>query len=215
MPPSTAPRRPRSGKPPRLMPTPSEPQPVPLHGGTNFGVGPTRVRASTSAPRSSSSATTLGLRFAHREHQRRLLELAIASIDGGTAIEQQRDGGDDACTGRPHQCRLADRRQRVDLGAGIEQSRDDGGAAVLGGQVERSHAIAVDGARVGAGFEQQQDGIEAVGARGPVQRRGAIDASRVDGGALVEQLADGDAIAVLGSRDQRRRAERCADNVAG
>ena len=181
MPPSAAPRRPRSGKPPRLMPTPSEPQPVPLHGGTKFGVGPTRVRASTSAPRSSKQRDDVGMRLAHGEHQRRLLELAVARVDGGAAVEQQRDGVDDARAHRRHQRGLADRRDAIHVGAGIEQRRDDGRVAVLGREIQRRHAVAIGGARVGAGLEQQANRVEAVGARGPVQGRGSVDGARVDG----------------------------------
>ncbi len=189
MPPSAAPRRPRSGKPPRLMPTPSEPQPVPLHGGTKFGVGPTRVRASTAAPRSSKQRDDVGVRLAHGEHERRLLELAVARIDGGAAVEQQRDGFDDARAHRRHQGGLADRRNGVHVGTRIEQRRDDGGVAVLGREIERRHAVAIGGVRVGAGLEQQANRVEAVGAHGPVQRRRSVDGARVDGRALIEQPA--------------------------
>ncbi len=40
---------PRSGSPPRLIPTPSEPHPSPLQGGRNAGVGPVFVREFNSA----------------------------------------------------------------------------------------------------------------------------------------------------------------------
>ena len=215
MPPSAA----RAGRgramPPRLMPTPSEPQPVPLHGGTKFGVGPTRVRASTSAPRSSNSATTSGCAFAHGEHERRLLELAVARIDGGAAVEQQRDGLDDARAHGRHQRGLADRRDGIHVGARIEQRRDDGRVAVLGREIERRHAVAIGGVRVGARLEQQVNRVEAVGARRPVQGRRAVDGARVDGRALIEQPADGDPVAALrrvakASSHRRRSLNRTA-----
>ena len=61
MPPLTGSRRPRSGRPPRLMPAPSEPHPVPLQGGMKGGVSPTVVRALISAPLSRSSAIASAL----------------------------------------------------------------------------------------------------------------------------------------------------------
>ena len=99
MPPLASARRPRSGRPPRLMPTPSEPQPVPLHGGTNFGVGPLRVCALTAAPALDQEIDRRRMVLAHRDHQRGLLELGIAGVDA-----RRRGSRSSAQRGRPCRC---------------------------------------------------------------------------------------------------------------
>ena len=171
MPPFASARRPRSGRPPRLMPTPSEPQPVPLHGGTNAGVGPLRVcafdrRAAPRAaarrpprdprgPRSSAPSARTPARA-----RRRAAPRSSSSAQRGRRAGAR--GG--------HQRRLAagiggirDRRRRR-AAAGSSSA-----LPLTAGEVERRHAVAIAGAGVRAGPQQQHPRSPA----GPHARRRA------------------------------------------
>ena len=125
MPPLTSARRPRSGRPPRLMPTPSDPQPVPLHGGTNAGVGPLRVCALTDAPASSRSVHGRRVILADRDHQRRLLELRLARVHAARRAR----GAARSAAGAPVRAAVISAvspagSTRVGIGAGVEQTPD-------------------------------------------------------------------------------------------
>ena len=72
------------------MPTPSDPQPVPLHGGTNAGVGPLRVCAFGEGAGGEQHLHGGRVIFAHGNHQRRLLELRLARVHARAALDEQR-----------------------------------------------------------------------------------------------------------------------------
>ena len=63
----------------------------------------------------------VGMVIAHGEHQRRLLEGAIAGIDNGATIQKNLDRVEiaDACGG--HQCRLSRCIDGIGIGARIQQ----------------------------------------------------------------------------------------------
>ena len=214
MPPLTSARRPRSGKPPRLMPTPSEPQPVPLHGGTNAGVGPLRVCAFDDAPASSRSLHGRRMVLADGDHQRGLPELGIARVD---ASRRARAAARSAA-GAPVRAAVISAVSPpgstvFGIDAGIEQAPDHLGVAVDGGEIERRDAVAIDGRRVRSGTQQRVHDVQTIGVNGGVQRGHAVDARRIDVNLLADERAHRGEVAARRRIDERRRrfgrARRC------
>ena len=185
------------------MPTPSEPQPVPLQGGTNAGVGPLRVCALADAPASSRMIDGLELIFADRDHQRRLSELGLARVDRRTAFEQRAQRGRSACPRGCHQRGLSAWIDGIGIDAGVEQTPNHVGVAVEAGEIEWRHAVAIRGGSLCAGAQQHVSDVQAVGIDRRVQGRRPVHACRVDIGLLSDERANGGVVAPRCRIDER------------
>ena len=185
------------------MPTPSDPHPVPLHGGTNAGVGPLRVCAFGDAPAASSTSTAASW------FSRTAIISAVCPNSGSrastlrAALEEQAQRGRCAGPRRGHQRGLAARIDRIRIDARIEQAPDHVGVAVDRGEIERRHAVAIAGRRLRAGAQQRVRDVQAIGVNRRVQRRHAVHARRVDVASLLEQRANGGVVAPLRRIDER------------
>ena len=144
--------------------------------------------------------------LAHRDHQRRLLELGLARVHLRAAVDEQPHGRHGAGARRGHERRLAARIGGVGIGAGVEQAANQRGATVDGGEVERRHAVAVLGGRAGAGAQQGIGDVEAIGVRRGVERGQAVFAGGIDVGLLRDQRAHGGQIAAFRRVHQRHPA---------
>ena len=92
--------------------------------------------------------------FADGEHQRGLLELRIACVEHGTAVEQQGDRINLAVARGRHESGLTRRRRGIRIGSRRQQRVDQRCAAVFGREIQGRDIVGISRARVGAGFEQ-------------------------------------------------------------
>ncbi len=154
MPPLTGSRRPRSGKPPRLMPTPSEPQPVPLHGGVKAGASPTDVRRVDVGTVIEQKCCRVGTVAARCQHQCSLVEGRFSGIDPGAGTDQQLHRFHNAGAGGCHQQRFTRGSRAIRIGLGSQQGSHHVGIAMQRGHIERRDAIPVG--RIGFGAVSKQ-----------------------------------------------------------
>jgi len=186
------------------MPTPSDPQPVPLHGveRRRRSLARLRVRRRTGLEQDLHGPILV---FADGDHQRGLSELGLTCIDVRAALEQGAKCGRRTGTRRRHQRGLASRIDGIRIDAGIEQAADQIGVAVDRGEIERRHAVAIDGRRFRSGTQQCVHDVQTIGVNGGVQRGHAVDARRIDGNLLADERAHRGEVAACRRIDERRR----------
>ena len=138
------------------------------------GFAPTRVRASTSAPRASRRFMIAGVVAPRRPHERGVPQFGIAGVDRAprSSSRSHRVGIPGAHGG--HQQCVAGGIGGVHIGAGVEQPRKDRRVALFGRDVDRRDAERVGDGDVRAGAKQRVNGVEVFGAHRPVQRRRAV-----------------------------------------
>ena len=182
MPPSAFRRRPGSGRPPRLMPTPSEPRPralAPRHEGRRGARARLRVRVGLAAR---AAAARRPQAFTGRDRRaRRLLKLGLAGIHAGAAVKQCAHRRGNAGARRRHQRGLA--RGVAVLGSTPASSsrRHDVGELPLRhcGQVERRDAVSNPRPRPWRQSPAAPAPCRPIGMHGGVERGGVVHAASI------------------------------------
>ena len=126
-----------------MMPTPFEP--ALSAGRRNAGTAPARVAALTSAPCVEQQAHDIGVAFARRDHERRLVIVGLARIDRRAGGQQARGDRGVAGARGEHQRRLTGLIDERRVCAGFEQQLDRREIAVRDREMQRRHALSVRG----------------------------------------------------------------------